>query len=142
MGNQHTWCGAHIHGGLASRPARFGCGARLGGARGARWAGPGPAPPWPPNLAPHQSWPAGWPGHHVCGLHTMHVGSPPCIRYYIGIRYRVPSSGSERAPRDQNLSKVCNYRQNRGTDSPDVNIHTHLEATPLDPYLTLLEPLS
>ena len=46
------------------------------------------------HLAPHQSWPAGWPGHHVCGLPTMYgfptmyLASPPCILIK-GIRYQV-----------------------------------------------------
>ncbi len=41
-----------------------------------------------------QSWPAGWPGHHVCGLPTMYgfptmyLASPPCILIK-GIRYHV-----------------------------------------------------
>ena len=57
------------------------------------WGGRPRAPPWPPsNLAPHQSWSAGWPGHHVCGLPTfygfptMYLASPPCILIK-GIRY-------------------------------------------------------
>ena len=49
------------------------------------------------NLAPHQSWPAGWPGHHV-----LHVASPPCMdsvphhafgfpTMYLNQRYQVSS---------------------------------------------------
>ena len=34
-----------------------------------------------PPHGPQQRWPAGWPGHPVCGLHTMYmyVGYPQCI---------------------------------------------------------------
>ena len=91
----HTWWAAHIHGGLASQQASFGGGPGWMGARGARPLGRPRAPPWPPsNLAPQQSWPAGWPGHHICGLPTMHgfptmyLASPPCILSK-GIRYQV-----------------------------------------------------
>ena len=54
----------------ASRPALVG--GQVGWGPGGR-AGPAQG-------RPHQSWPAGWRGHHVCGLPTMYgFGSPPCI---------------------------------------------------------------
>ena len=118
VGSPYTWCGAHIHGGLASQPASFGGGPGWGeGAHNGRWIA---APP-PPNLAPHQSWPAGWPGHHVCGLHTMYVGSPPCMGSPPCIRYQVsryPSIQVSRYP-DIQISRYPDIQMSR---CPDVQI--------------------
>ena len=78
-------------------------------------------PPWPPsNLAPHQSWPAGWPGHRVCGLPTMYgfptmyLASPPCILIkgirISGIRYQV-SEKRRKKPQNMIFPKVKNKFQ-------------------------------
>ena len=74
VGSPHTW--------WPGQPAgQLWWGARLDGGQGG-WS--------PSNLAPHQSWPAGWQGHHVCGLPTMY-GFPTMYfdQGYQDFRYRV-----------------------------------------------------
>ena len=75
-------------------------------------------PGQPARLASHQSWPAGWPGHHVCGLPTMYgfptmyLASPPCIlikgirHQESGIRYKVLVSTINSAMRKASMRKA------------------------------------
>ena len=63
VGSPHTWCGAHIHGSLASQPASFSGGPGWGGAHNGRWIY---SPP--PTKA-----------GRLAGQATMYVGSTPCM---------------------------------------------------------------
>ena len=53
-------------------------------------------------------WKESRPGHHVCGFHTMNVGSPPCMGSSPCVRYQVSKYRGIQISRDPGI-QVSRY---------------------------------